>query len=182
MLYKFLHKNGLAIAFGLALIAGLTATLSLSIGSVKYEEAHMQAGENIDIIKIKDVEKKNQEQRRVAHEILNKNETERVGVLIGWGLFLTVLAGLVALVFPLVKSVENPKSLIKFGASFIGILLLIGVCYASSSTSVFKEGLPVEVSGAKVSGAIVGSLVVCVAIALFSMVAGEVYRIVKERN
>lgn len=182
-LYNFLHKNGIAVAFGLALLAAVTSIIVISSNSISYETAFNKASESSKVMKISDPEAKNEVRRKEAKNIHLASQRKGVGTLIVWGMLLAFIGAICALVFPLIKSLDNPKSLLKFGVSLFAVVVIFLIAYAMSDTDVagsvpgrFTDG------EAKFSGAIVGTLFVFVGLAIAGMIGGEVYRIVKERN
>lgn len=182
-LYNFLHKNGIAVAFGLALVAAVTSITMISIHSIPYNEAYVSVGEKQEIKKIADPEAKNELQRKEAKSVHLKSQQDGVGTLIVWGFVLVFLGALGALVFPLLKSLDDPKSILKFVGSLVVVLLVFGISYVVADTVVVGTSPDRYTSGeARFSGAIVGSIFVFVGLAVAGMVGGEVYRIIKERN
>ena len=49
---------------------------------------------------------------------------------------LTILAGLAAIVFPIINSVSDPKSMVKAGAGFGGLVVIFLVSWAISGSEV----------------------------------------------
>ncbi len=93
------------------------------------------------------------------------------------------LAAVVSILLPLIKSLDDPKSLMKTGLSIVGILVLFFICYSISSSEVLPkfEGAPFFLTPA-MSQAVGGLLIttyVLTVVALSSIVITEISRSVK---
>jgi NADH:ubiquinone oxidoreductase subunit 6 (subunit J) len=60
------------------------------------------------------------------------------------GYALVGIAAVVAVLLPLIKSLDDPKSLFKTGLAIVGVLVLFFICYSISSNEVLPkfEGAP----------------------------------------
>ena len=52
---------------------------------------------------------------------------------------MVVFAALVAVLLPLIKSLDDPKSLMKTGLAIVGILVLFFICFSISSDEVLPK-------------------------------------------
>ncbi len=88
------------------------------------------------------------------------------------------IAAVASILLPLIKSLDDPKSLMKTGLSIIGILVLFFVCYSISSDEVLPkfEGAPFFLTpgmSQAVGGLMITTYVLTV-IALGSIVVTEI--------
>ena len=183
MVFKFLYKYGLTVAFGVALLASLIGVFSIKNNTINYPEALKKAGAHKEVVEETDTDAKGQLQREVAYNIMTKSQVNGVGSILYWALILTVVGGLSALAFPLIKGIKEPKSLIKVGSGILGLFLLYFIGVALSDDRV--KGLDSDMytaSGATFSGAIVFVIVLLIIVALGSIVFGEVVKTIKERR
>lgn len=92
--------------------------------------------------------------------------------------FLVAFAALAAIVLPLIKSLDNPKSLLHLGGGILGIIILFGIAYALADNEVLPRYAKGDVDTPELSQFIGASLItmyvmlfVAVASILFTEVA-----------
>jgi len=94
------------------------------------------------------------------------------------GYALVGLATVLAILLPLIKSLDDPKSLMKTGLAIVGVVVLFFICYSISSNEVLPkfEGAPFFLTP-QMSQIVGGSLIttyVLAVIALGSIVVTEI--------
>ena len=93
------------------------------------------------------------------------------------------IAAVASILLPLIKSLDDPKSLLKTGLAFVGILVLFFICYSISSNEVLPkfEGAPFFLTpgmSQAVGGMMITTYVLTV-IALGSIVVTEIGKSLK---
>jgi len=96
---------------------------------------------------------------------------------------LVVFAAVVAVLLPLIKSLDDPKSLMKTGLAIVGILVLFFICFSISGNEVLPkfEGAPFFLTpqmSQLVGGCLITTYVLTI-IALGSIVVTELNKAVK---
>ena len=99
------------------------------------------------------------------------------------GYALVGLAAVLSILLPLIKSLDDPKSLMKTGLAIVGILVLFFICYSISGSEVLPkfEGAPFFLTpqmSQLVGGCLITTYVLTV-IALGSIVVTELNKAVK---
>lgn len=96
---------------------------------------------------------------------------------------LVVLGAVVSIVLPLIKSLEDPKSLIKTGLGVVAILVLFFICYSISSNEVLPkfEGAPFNLTPAmsQMVGGLMITTYVLTIVALVGIVITELNKAIK---
>ena len=94
------------------------------------------------------------------------------------GYALVVISAVAAILLPLIKSLDDPKSLLKTGLAIVGIVILFFICYSISSNEVLPkfEGAPFFLTPgmSQAVGGLMITTYVLVVIALASIVVTEV--------
>jgi len=104
-------------------------------------------------------------------------------ILLYVGYALTVIGAVIAIVMPLFKSLDDPKSLLKTGAGILGILILFFISYSISDNEVLPkfEADPFNLTPA--SSQMVGGLLICTYIltivAMVSILITEVNKAIR---
>lgn len=95
------------------------------------------------------------------------------------GYFLVVIAALAAIVLPIIKSMDNPKSFLALGAGLVGLAVIFLIAYALSDSEVLpsfaRNG--VGETGSKVIGASIITMYILLGLALLSIVFTEVSKL-----
>ena len=73
--------------------------------------------------------------------------------------FLVAFAVLAAIVLPLIKSLDNPESLLHLGAGILGILVIFGISYALAGNEVLPSYMKSDVETPGLSKLIGGSII-----------------------
>lgn len=96
---------------------------------------------------------------------------------------LVVLGAVVSIVLPLIKSLEDPKSLVKTGLGVVAILVLFFICYSISSNEVLPkfEGEPFNLTPAmsQMVGGLMITTYVLTIVALVGIVLTELNKAIK---
>ncbi len=96
---------------------------------------------------------------------------------------LVVLGAVVSIVLPLIKSLEDPKSLVKTGLGVVAILVLFFICYSISSNEVLPkfEGEPFNLTPAmsQLVGGLMITTYVLTIVALVGIVVTELNKAIK---
>lgn len=96
---------------------------------------------------------------------------------------LVVLGAVVSIVLPLIKSLEDPKSLVKTGLGVVAILVLFFICYSISSNEVLPkfEGEPFNLTPAmsQLVGGLMITTYVLTIVALVGIVLTELNKAIK---
>ncbi|WP_420580666.1 hypothetical protein [Reichenbachiella sp.] len=94
---------------------------------------------------------------------------------------LTILAGLAAIVFPIINSVSDPKSLTKAGAGVAGLVVVFIISYALSGSEVTASALEqgVDEGLSKFVGGLLTMMYILIIGALGGIVYTEVSKAVK---
>lgn len=96
---------------------------------------------------------------------------------------LVILGAVVSIVLPLIKSLDNPKSLIKTGLGVVAILVLFFICYSISSNEVLPkfEGEPFNLTPAmsQLVGGLMITTYVLTIVALVGIVLTELNKAIK---
>jgi hypothetical protein len=79
-----------------------------------------------------------------------------IGIIIAY--ILVALGALLAVVFPLVNAVSQPKLLIKAGIGFVGVIVIFGIGYALSDSTLTGKFIQYGVDTGSLSQAIGGAL------------------------
>jgi NADH:ubiquinone oxidoreductase subunit 6 (subunit J) len=101
-----------------------------------------------------------------------------------YGSYLLVLIGaIVAIFMPLIKSLDNPKSLLKTGAGIVGIVVLFFIAYSISSNEVLPkfeaEPFSLTPAGSQLVGGMLITTYILAIIALVSIVFTELTKAIK---
>lgn len=180
-MYSFLQKYGIQLSFGASALIVLLCVLVINAKSISYPKAYSQALEMDEVKNEAKAELKNELARENAKTIVQNSEISAVSPLLGFSEFLTVAGILLALIFPLYLMRDQKKQLIKLGAVLLGALVLWFVFYASANTEVKNIEGAYSAGDAKVTGALVGLIVLGVVAALGALVWGEINKIIQER-
>lgn len=86
---------------------------------------------------------------------------------------LTLLAGLGAVVFPIINSVNDPASLKKGGMGVLGLIIVFGISYALSGAEVTEKYLEKGVDSGL--SQFVGGILTMTYLAIFIAIIGIVY-------
>jgi hypothetical protein len=73
--------------------------------------------------------------------------------------FLVAFAFLAAIVLPLIKSLDNPESLLHLGAGILGVLVIFGIGYALAGNEILPSYIRNDVETPGLSKLIGGSLI-----------------------
>lgn len=94
---------------------------------------------------------------------------------------LTILAGLAAIVFPIINSITDPKSMAKAGAGLGALVVVFLISWAISGsevTAVYQE-FEVDASLSKFIGGMLSMMYILTGIALVGIVYTEVSKAIK---
>ena len=93
------------------------------------------------------------------------------------------IGAVISILLPLIKSLDDPKSLLKTGLSIVAILVLFFICYSISSNEVLPkfEGEPFNLTPAmsQVVGGLMITTYVLTLVALVGIVFTEVNKAIK---
>lgn len=93
------------------------------------------------------------------------------------------IGAVISILLPLIKSLDEPKSLLKTGLSIVAILVLFFICYSISSNEVLPkfEGEPFNLTPAmsQVVGGLMITTYVLTLVALVGIVFTEVNKAIK---
>ncbi|MBU2913875.1 MULTISPECIES: hypothetical protein [Reichenbachiella] len=92
---------------------------------------------------------------------------------------LTILAGLAAIVFPIINSVSDPKSLVKAGAGLGALLVIFLISWAISGSDVTAAYADLSPSLSKFIGGLLTMMYVLTGLALVGIVYTEVSKAIK---
>ncbi|MCV9386793.1 hypothetical protein [Reichenbachiella ulvae] len=94
---------------------------------------------------------------------------------------LTILAGLAAIVFPIINSVNDPKSMAKAGAGLAALLVVFLISWAISGNEVTAAYLEFEVDAglSKFIGGLLTMMYILTGVALLGIVYTEVSKAIK---
>lgn len=97
--------------------------------------------------------------------------------------FLVAIGALIAIVLPLIKSLDDPKSLLKTAVGIVGIVVLFFIAYSISSNEVLPkfEASPFNLTpgGSQLVGGMLITTYILAVIALGSIVVTEVTKAIK---
>ncbi len=105
--------------------------------------------------------------------------------MIDFGLYATyVLLGVAvaaAIIFPIINSLSNPRSLMRAGAAIVGILVLFGIGYAMSDSKISNAAIAagLDESGVKLIGAGLIMFYIVFAIAVLALIYSEISKALK---
>lgn len=89
----------------------------------------------------------------------------------------------VAILLPIIKSLDDPKSLLKTGLSIVAILVLFFICYSISSSEVLPkfEGEPFNLTPqmSQLAGGLMITTYVLTLVSLLGIVVTEVNKAIK---
>lgn len=104
-------------------------------------------------------------------------------ILLYGSYLLVILGAAVAILLPLIKSLDDPKSLLKTAAGIIGIVVLFFIAYSISSNEVLPkfEASPFNLTpgGSQLVGGMLITTYILAIIALGSIVLTEVTKAIK---
>lgn len=89
---------------------------------------------------------------------------------------LIILAAAAAVILPVIKSLDDPKALIKPVAGFVAILLvfLIGWGFSGSEVTPVYAEFGVDEGGSKMVGGMISSMYILLGLSLVGIVASEI--------
>lgn len=104
-----------------------------------------------------------------------------VDIALYLGYFLVAVAAIAAIVLPLIKSFDNPKSLAAMGAGIVGLLVIFGIAYLISDSTVLPSYAKFDITeqGSKMIGATLITMYLLIGISLIAIVFNEVSKIFK---
>lgn len=180
-MFNILQKYGLSIAVSVAALISIIGILSYNSTSITYVEARESVSRDVELSKIKDPQEQNEAMRAKAQALYKESNVDGVGILLGLGNFLLILAATLSLGVPAYFLKDEPKKLIKAVGVVAAALLLFFIIYSMSSSEVLnvKEGFSIK--EAKTTGAIVTLIVVGVVAAILSIIGSEINNFIKER-
>lgn len=107
-----------------------------------------------------------------------EQESTLLDIFLYVGYFLVIVAVLAAVILPLIKSMDNPQSLLKVAGGFILLLVIFGIGYALSSGNISGDlalRYPnLEGQGAKLIGGALITMYILVIAALLGIAVTEV--------
>jgi len=94
---------------------------------------------------------------------------------------LTILAGIAAIVFPIINSVSDPKSMVKAGAGLVALVAVFGISWMLSGAEVTAtyEEFKVGESLSKFIGGLIIMMYALVGLALGGIVYTEISKVIK---
>lgn len=94
---------------------------------------------------------------------------------------LTILAGLAAIIFPIINSINDPKSMAKAGVGLLGVVVVFVISWAISSNEVTAAYLEFKVDSglSKFIGGLLITMYALTGIALLGIVYTEVSKAIK---
>lgn len=89
--------------------------------------------------------------------------------------FLLVVGLLAAIILPLIKSLDNPKSLIKVGVSVVGLVLLFIIMRATASSDLAQNPKFISIGISESVLQSVGGMLSTVYVLMFVAILGIIY-------
>ena len=90
------------------------------------------------------------------------------------GYFLVIFAVAAAVVLPLIKSMDQPQSLLKVGGGFVLLLVIFGIAYALSDSGMVARATDLTPQGSKLIGAALITMYILLIAALLGIAVTEV--------
>ena len=105
--------------------------------------------------------------------------TTWIDIMLYVGYFLIAVAAIAAIVLPLIKSLDNPRSLLTMGAGLVGLVIIFLIAYALAGNEVLpayaKQGVGETTS--KLIGGTLITMYMLIIIAILSIAATEVSKL-----
>ncbi|EMR00903.1 hypothetical protein [Cesiribacter andamanensis] len=95
-------------------------------------------------------------------------------IILYLGYFLVIFALAAAVILPLIKSLDNPKGLLKVAAGIVLLLVIFGIAYALSSGDMAARYPDLTENGSKMIGAAIVTMYILIITAVLSIAVTEV--------
>ena len=102
-----------------------------------------------------------------------------VDIMLYIGYFLVAVAAIAAIVLPLIKSVNDPRSLLAMGAGLVGLIVIFLIGYALADNEVLPSFARQGIDGtwSQVIGGTLITMYLLIGLALLSIIVTEVSKI-----
>lgn len=88
--------------------------------------------------------------------------------------FLVIFALAAAIILPLIKSLDQPESLVKVGGGIVALLVIFGISYALSDGGLVARNTEITEQGSKLIGASLITMYILTIVALLGIAVTEV--------
>jgi hypothetical protein len=104
-----------------------------------------------------------------------------IDIVLYLGYFLVAVAVVAAIVLPLIKSFDNPKSLAAMGAGLLGLAVIFIIAYLLSDSTVLPSYAKFDITeqGSKLIGASLIMMYLLVGISIIAIAFNEISKIFK---
>ena len=103
-----------------------------------------------------------------------EQESVLIDIALYIGYFLVIFALAAAIILPLIKSLDQPESLIKVGGGLVVLLVIFGISYALSDGGLVATKPEITEQGSKLIGGALITMYILVFVALLGIAVTEV--------